>query len=170
MVCGEILTIYKELYKIEKEMRDKASDLRLAARQEQSKPLVEKLKEKVIELQDSLPPTNPLMKAVNYTLNHWEALVQFLDDPDFEIDNNTCERMIKSWVLVRKNALFCGSDRGGKAAAIHMSFISSCTRLGIDPLEYLSDVYSKINTVKYSELRELLPDRWAQSKDSKPPP
>jgi len=58
---------------------------------------VEKLKEKVIELQDSLPPTNPLMKAVNYTLNHWEALVQFLDDPDFEIDNNTCERMIKSW-------------------------------------------------------------------------
>lgn len=170
MICGEILGIYKELYKIEKEMRDKNSDLRLAARQEKSKPLVEKLKEKIIDLKDSLAPTNPLMKAVNYTLNHWEALIQFLNDPDFEIDNNASERMIKSWVLVRKNALFCGSDRGGKAAAIHMSFISSCNRLGIDPLEYLTDVYSKINTIKYSELRQLLPDRWAQNKDSKPPP
>jgi transposase len=170
MICGEILGIYKELYKIEKEMRDKDSVMRLAARQEQSKPLVEQLKEKIIALRDSMPPTNPLMKAVNYTLNHWEALIQFLNDPDFEIDNNSCERMIKTWVLVRKNALFCGSDRGGKAAAIHMSFISSCNRLGIDPHEYLTDVYSKINTMKYSELYQLLPDRWAKNKSSKPPP
>jgi transposase len=170
MICGEILGIYKELYKIEKEVRDKDRDLRLTARQEQSKPLVEKLKEKILELKDSLPPTNPLMKAVNYTLNHWDALIRFLDDPDFEIDNNTCERMIKSWVLVRKNAMFCGSDKGGKAAAIHLSFISSCNRLGIDPLEYLTDIYSKINNVNYSELRDLLPDRWQQKRNSKPPP
>lgn len=170
MICGEILGIYKELYKIEKEMRGKDANLRLSARQEQSKPLAEKLKEKILCLQDSLPPSNPLMKAVNYTLNHWEALIRFLEDPDFEIDNNTCERMIKSWVLVRKNAMFCGSDKGGKAAAIHLSFISSCNRLGIDPQEYLTDIYSKINTVKYSELRELLPDRWAQKRGGKPPP
>jgi hypothetical protein len=26
------------------------------------------------------------MKAVAYTLNHWDALVRFVDDPDFEID------------------------------------------------------------------------------------
>jgi transposase len=85
-------------------------------------------------------------------------------------DNNACERTIKSWVLVRKNILFVGSDAGGKAAAIHLSFIASCNRLGIDPLEYLTDVYTRINSMKTSELDQLLPDRWARNRASKPPP
>ena len=110
------------------------------------------------------------MKAVAYTLNHWDALVRFLSDPDFEIDNNTCEQTIKSWVLVRKNVLHIGSDAGGKAASIHLSFISSCNRLGIDPLEYLTDIYSRINETKTSELRQLLPDLWVQNRACKPPP
>ena len=142
VVCGEILEIYRELYKIEKEIRDKESDQRLAARQDRSKPLTDKLNEKLLGLKDSLNPTNPLMKAVAYTLTHWDALVRFLDDQDFEVDNNTCEQAIKSWVIIRKNSLFCGSDAGGKAAAIHLSFVSSCNRLGIDPLKYLTDVYT----------------------------
>jgi len=170
IICGEILEIYRELYKIEKSIRDKECAQRLDARQKKSKPLIATLHATILGLKDSLPPTNPLMKAVAYTLNHWDALVRFLDDPDFEIDNNACERTIKSWVLVRKNVLFVGSDAGGKAAAIHLSFISSCNRLGIDPLEYLTDVYTRINSMKTSELDQLLPDRWARNRASKPPP
>lgn len=170
MICSEILEIYRELYRIEKEIRNHDPKELLAARQTKSKPLTDKLKKKLLGLKDSFPPTNPLMKAVKYTLNHWDALVRFLDDPDFEIDNNACERTIKSWTLVRKNILFVGSDAGGKAAAIHLSFISSCNRLGIDPLEYLTDVYTRINTMKTSGLKQLLPDRWAQNRASKPPP
>jgi transposase len=170
VVCGEILDIYRELYKIEEEFRDQDSEKRLSARQGQSKFLVLQLHEKLLGLKDSLNPTNPLMKAVAYTLNHWDALVRFLDDPDFEIDNNACERMVKSWVLVRKNILFVGSDAGGKAAAIHLSFISSCNRLNIDPVEYLTDVYTRINSMKISELDQLLPNKWAMSRTSKSPP
>ena len=170
IVCGEILEIYRELYKVEKEIRKQDAERRLAARQEKSKPLTEKLHKKLLGLKDSLHPTNPLMKAVAYTLNHWDALVRFLSDPDFEIDNNTCEQTIKSWVLVRKNVLHIGSDAGGKAASIHLSFISSCNRLGIDPLEYLTDIYSRINETKTSELRQLLPDLWVQNRACKPPP
>jgi len=167
LVCGEILEIYRMLYDVEREIREQDFEARHSARQAKSKPLTEKLKEKLLELKDSLPPTNPLMKAVSYTLNHWTALNQFLDDADLEIDNNACERAIKAWVLVRKNILFTGSDRGGKAAAIHLSFIASCNRLGIDPLEYLTDVYSRINTMKTSELEQLLPDRWLKSKENR---
>jgi transposase len=170
MICGEILEIYRQLYKIEKDIRDKESAQRLDARQQKSKPLIAKLHATILSLKDSLNPTNPLMKAVAYTLNHWDALVRFIEDPDFEIDNNACERAIKSWVLVRKNILFVGSDAGGKAAAIHLSFIASCNRLGIDPLEYLTDVYTRINSMKTSELDQLLPDRWARNRASKPPP
>ena len=170
VICGEILDIYRELYKIEQDVRNKVPEQRLAARQSQSKPLTDKLYEKVVALKGSLNPTNPLMKAVAYTLNHWDALIRFLDDPDFEIDNNACERSIKLWVLIRKNSLFVGSDAGGKAAAIHLSFVSSCNRLAIDPLEYLTDVYTRINSMKTSELHQLLPHHWSESRSSKPPP
>jgi transposase len=170
VVAGEILEIYRELYQVEKEYRNRNPEQRLAARQERSKPLTAKLHAKLLVIKDSLNPTNPLMKAVAYTLNHWDALVRFLEDPDFPVDNNDTEQAIKSWVLVRKNALHVGSDAGGKAAAIHLSFISSCNRLGIDPLEYLTDIYSRINETKTSELRQLLPDLWVQNRACKPPP
>jgi transposase len=86
MVSSEILEIYRQLYKIEKDFRDKTSAQRLDARQNLSKPLIDKLRATILDLQGSLNPTNPLMKAVAYTLNHWDALVRFVDDPDFEID------------------------------------------------------------------------------------
>lgn len=162
VVCNEILDIYHQLYKVEKQIRDKDSATRKLARQDKSKPLTESLHKKLLDLKNTLNPTNPLMKAVNYSLNHWEALVRFLDDPDFDIDNNACERAIKGWVLVRKNALFVGSDRGGKAAAIHLSFIASCKRNKINPHEYLTDVFTRIGGMQAEELEQLLPDRWSK--------
>lgn len=170
LVCGEILDIYRGLYKVEKDVRYKNPAQRLAARQEISRGLTEKLKTILLTLKDTLPPTNPLMKAVTYTLNHWDALVRFLDDPDFQIDNNACERSIKAWVLVRKNILFVGSDAGGKAAAIHLSFISSCIRNGLDPAKYFADVLARINSTSTGKLRQLLPDRWSPKNNAKPPP
>jgi transposase len=170
LVCGEILDIYHKLYKVEQDVRDKEPDQRLEARQQVSKGLTETLKEKLLSLKDTLPPTNPLMKAVAYTLTHWDALVRFLDDPDFEIDNNACERSIKSWVLVRKNVMFVGSDAGGRAAAIHLSFISSCVRNGIDPVKYFADVLARINSMTTGQLHQILPDRWTQERNCKPPP
>ena len=162
--CDEILVIYRTLYAVEKEIRGKEPAEKLAKRQAKSKPIADELHQKLLALKDTLNPTSKLMEAVNYTLNHWIALTRFLDDPDFEIDNNACERAIKDWVLVRKNALFVGSDAGGKAAAIHLSFMASCKRNNVDPLAYLTDVFTRINAMKTSELDQLLPDRWVKGK------
>ena len=40
----------------------------------------------------------------------------------------------------RKNWLFCGSDGGGRTAAIQLSVTATCKGLGIDPFAYLRDV------------------------------
>jgi hypothetical protein len=53
---------------------------------------------------------------------------------------------------------------GGKAAAIHLSFMASCKANKINPVEYLTDVFSRINDLKTSELEQLLPNRWAKSR------
>jgi hypothetical protein len=107
------------------------------------------------------------MEATAYALKHWNALTRFLDNPQIDIDNNASEREIKDFVLARKNFLFAGSDRGGKAAAIHMSLIASCKRVGINPVEYLTDVFTRINSLKTSELHQLLPDRWSEQQKQK---
>ena len=165
--CNEILNIYGELYGIEKDIKNKTPEERLTARQTKSQPLMNTLHLKLVDLKDTLNPTNPLMGAVNYALDHWTALTRFLDDPDLDIDNNASERAIKSFVLMRKNSLFVGSDAGGIAAATHLSFIASCKRNDINPVEYLTDVFTRINSMKTSELPQLLPHRWAEIQKSK---
>jgi hypothetical protein len=161
--CMTVLDIYRDLYLIEDATAKKSPGERLAMRRRKSKPLVKKLRKVLMALQNKFPPTNGLMEAVHYTLNHWLALTRFLKDGDLDIDNNACERAIKAFVLTRKNFLFAGSDEGGRAAAILLSFIATCDMQGINAIEYLSDVFSRINNMKVSELPSLLPNRWAQA-------
>jgi len=163
-ICDDVLDIYEKLYEIERKFHQKAPAVILAARRKFSKPLIKALYTKIRALKGALNPTHALMSAVDYTLNHWIALCRFLKNPDIDLDNNIAERAIKDFVLMRKNSLFVGSDAGGKAAAIHLSFMASCKANNINPVEYLTDVFTRINSLKTSELHQLLPNQWAKSK------
>jgi transposase len=103
--CNIVLDIYRDLYQIEREIKNKSAAYRLAMRRRKSKHLIKLLRKVVLRAKGNLHPTNELMKAINYTLNHWRALTRFLKNPDIAIDNNESERAIKCWVLVRKNSL-----------------------------------------------------------------
>jgi transposase len=170
--CLEILDIYNKLYAVEDKVRNMSPEDRLDQRKTVSAPLFAKLKKKLLKLQLTLTPKDPLMGAINYTLNHWVALTRFLKDPDLSICNNASERAVKQFVLARKNFLFAGSDAGGSAAAVHLSLVVSAKRNGIDPLAYMTDVLTRINSLKTSELEQLLPDNWAKihAQTSKLPP
>lgn len=159
-VCGKILDLFGSLYALEEKIRNTNSAHRLAVRQTKSKPLTKKLRKILRALEGTLIPTDPLADAVAYALKHWIALTRFLGHPELEIDNNASERAIKDFVLMRKNSLFAGSDEGGRAADVHLSIMASCKRNKIDPIAYLTDVFSRINTMKTSEIEQLLPDRW----------
>jgi transposase len=156
-----VLDIYNDLYAIEREIKDQPSPFRLAMRRRKSKPLTKVLRKIIVRAKEALHPTHELMKAINYTLKHWLALTRFLKDPDIAIDNNESERAIKTWVLVRKNSLFAGSDEGAKAIAVHLSFIATAKRNGINPVDWYADVLSRINSLKTSELQQLLPQNWS---------
>ena len=162
VACNYILNIYEKLYDVEREFKDSSPAQRLAARRSRSKPLIKKLRRKIDSLKRTLNPTSPLLLAIEYTLNHWIALTRFLKDPDLDIDNNLAEQAIKTFVLMRKNSLFVGSDVGGKAAAIHLSFLASCAQNKIDPVAYLTDVFTRISTTPPEQLSQLLPNHWAQ--------
>lgn len=105
----------------------------------------------------------PIGEAVNYALNNWTALTRYLDDGDLDIDNNTAEQALRGIAIGRKNWLFLGNDRGGRAAAIHYTLIQSAKRHGIDPFAYLRDALLRITTEPDVDPRQLLPDRWKAS-------
>ena len=71
------------------------------------------------------------------------------------IDNNALERNWRQPSLNRKNCLFVGSDRGGNWAATMFSITQSCRLIGLDPFQYLIDIFAVLHTGRkdYGNLR-----------------
>ena len=76
------------------------------------------------------------------------------------LDNNVAERAVRPLAIGRKNWLFFGSPESGEAGAILLSFIQTCRGLGINPREYLEDIFRRLMSHNSQRLHELLPDQW----------
>lgn len=81
----------------------------------------------------------------------------YLDNGFLELDNNSAERAMKPVALGRKNWMFAGSQRGGKAMAIAFSLIETAKLNKVDPQAWLTDVLSRIADHKITKLGELMP-------------
>ena len=55
---------------------------------------------------------------------------------------------------------FFGSDRGGRAAAVLLSFVATCKRCGVEPFAWFCDVLTRIATYPVNRLAELPPHNW----------
>jgi len=148
------------LYRIEADARDLTAEQRLKMRQERSRPLCEELHIWLQLERRRVPDGSGIANAIDYSLNRWAALTRFLLDGDVPIDNNHLENQMRPWGIGRKNWLFVGSERGGRAAALFMSLVKSCKDCEINPWEYLDDVLRRIMSHPVNRLRELLPDQW----------
>jgi hypothetical protein len=159
----------KSLYEVEHEAREKnlsPAELR-ALRQEKTKPLLEKFGDWLREERQKVLPKSPIGQAIAYTVSNWQALNRYVEDGELDPDNNAAERALRCIAVGRKNWLFAGNDRGGRAAAVLYSLIQTCKSLKLDPYGYLRDILSRIADHPVCRLSELLPDQWAAThKDS----
>src|SRR5690606_27334266 len=108
----------------------------------------------------TLLPQSTLGKAVNYFLNDYDALIGYLDDGRFEIDNNLVENSIRPTAVGRKRWLFIGHPNAGWRSAVIYSILVSCRRRGINPRHYLTDVLLLLPAIKIAEIDILLPEHW----------
>jgi transposase len=154
------------LYQIEAEIRGTSAEHRRSVRQQRSRPLVEAMHEWLVQQLGRISGSSKLAEAIRYSLSHWLGLTRFLDDGRLELDTNTVERAIKPIVMTRKNALFAGSDSGGRHWSIVASLIQSAKLNDIDPLAWLTDLLTRIVTgqTKHNELASLLPWNWRDTK------
>jgi hypothetical protein len=149
----------KELYKVEHEARELSAEERKGLRQERSKPVLVSFREWLEAEQAKVLPKSPMGMAISYALSNRVALERYTENGDLDPDNNEAEREIRPVAVGRKNWLFCGSDNGGRTAAILMSICASCRRHDVDPWAYMRDVLVRVSVEPASRIRELLPDR-----------
>jgi hypothetical protein len=116
----------------------------------------------LLDHQDAVPPKGLLGKAISYTLKNWEALIVYLERGDLEIDNNATERCIKPFAVGRKNWYFKGCVKGAKASASIYSLIETAKSCGLNPYDYLKDVFIRlpIKIAAGESLEDLLPYNW----------
>jgi transposase len=160
---GPVLLLIAQLYRVEEQGRALSSQERLGLRQLESRPILDKLHDYLLETQAEVLPKSPAGRAVRYTLKNWTALNRYCEDGDLEIDNNATERAIRGIAVGRNNWVFFGSDEGGNTAAVLRSFVASCQRVGVEPFAWFKDILSRIADHPITRLAELLPHNWASA-------
>ena len=129
-------------------------------RQERSRPLVIELQTWLREQRARLSRNSDTTKAINYSLNRWDAFIRFLDDGRLCMSNNAAERELRAVALGRKNWTFAGSDEGGRRAAAIYTLIATAKLNNIDPQAWLADMLARLPDHPAKRIHELLPWNW----------
>jgi transposase len=156
----DIMARIAQLYKLEAAWVEMEPGERARQRQLHARPAVDDIFGRINELMPATLPSEPLRKAMDYALNQRKALYRYIEDGRLKPDNNTAENAIRPLALGRKNWLFTGSERGGRATALFLGLIQSCKACDVNPWEYFNDMLRRIMSHPANRLRELLPDQW----------
>lgn len=150
--CAHVLDTIKQVYKYEAATVEQKMppQQRLRYHQDRSRPLMDGLKlwmEQQIE-NKQVEPNSGLGSAIKYELKHWNELTLFLRMPGAPIDNNVCERILKTAIRHRDNSLFYRTHNGAKVGDFFMSVIQTCRLNGKDPFHYLTTIRRCLKQVR----------------------
>lgn len=141
-LAGRVRTKISKLYKIEKTAAGLPAEARLAIRQEQSLPILDEIHAELLKAEGRAH--GELKKAINYTLNAFDALRRFVFDGRLEIDNNPIERCMRLIALTKKNSIGAGSHEAAQVWAIFYTLIESARLNRVNPRAYLNWVVEAI--------------------------
>ena len=182
-LAHEALAWIWQLYDIEDRLADATVEGRRQTRMRESVPILDRLHERLVEVQPTVRPAAKLYEAIGYLLNRWEAMIRFTTDGRYAIDNNAAERSIRPSVIGKKNYEFFGSDRGGEAGCTWYTLIQSARHNHVRVLPYLNDLLTQLPRIvpeylrvgeaetafdslsvgQVDDLTSLLPDRWLEA-------
>jgi len=163
----EALDLINSMYSVEHEAERRkivGTQAHLALRRDYTRPVFVRLLLLARELRRAHGPKTLLGRAARYTWNNQRYLGRALHDVRIPLDNNRAENAMRIVALGRKAFLFVHSEDAGKELALLYSLVISCTRVGVNPVEYIADVLDRIDKTADDHYVDLLPDRW------KPPP
>jgi transposase len=164
--AGLVLRQLQYLYRLEQEMRDKGLPAKLRQRERQWKaaPVIARIGRMLEVMKRRHLPASLMGRAISYTRALWPLLGTYLRDGRVEIDNNLVENAIRPTAVGKKNWLFIGQAEAGERSAIIYTIIGNCRQHGLDPQEYLRDVFTRMPMMSAKEYPSLDPARYAEAK------
>ncbi len=152
------LAYIQKLYAIEQRAKDNPPDKRYEVRQNEAKPILEKLKAWMEKSLLTVPPKTAIGKALVYLNNQWPRLIGYVDKGFYPIDNNAAERAIRPFTIGRKNWMFSKSQAGAKASANLYSVIETAKANNVNIYDYLQHVFKELpNAQRVEDIEALLP-------------
>jgi len=154
------------LYRVENTLRETPALDRRTLRQKESVPVLSRMRLELMSEQPKHLPQSLTRKAIDYTLARWDKLTVYTGHSALEIDNNLVENAIRPTAVGKKNWLFFGGANGGQTSAIIYSLLGSCTALGINPEEYLRDVFAALPEMTNQTAKEWTPSAWQTQRNA----
>lgn len=158
-VASYVLTRYREIYKYEDEFKrlnlDKESKEK--KRRELILPIMEEMKKRLLFEKQKLFEGNPLYKAIQYFLNHYDKLIVFISDGNLPPDTNSVENAIRPIATGRKTWQFAGSKKGAEASAILFTYIENAKLCKLEPYRCLAYALHQLAINPNTDPRTLTP-------------
>ena len=134
--------------------------------------MLKELKSWMNETLTQVSAKSPIALAIGYSLGHWTALTNFVDDGRIDAHNNTAERALRG-VAHRTQELPArrlGRGRPNGGGDVHATGLRPCST-GVNPQRYLRHVLERIADHPSNRIDELLPwavaAKWADDTKSK---
>ena len=159
--ASHVLTEMQKLYALERQGKENelSADELYGLRQREAGPILDGLKEWMLENYKDVLPQSAIGQGIFYSLQRWDKLSIYTTDGRLRIDNNLVENAIRPVAIGRKNYLFAGSHNGARRAAMLYSFLGTCKMNHVNPFDWLKDVLIKIPDHPVNKLELLLPKR-----------
>ena len=106
-------------------------------RRNESAPLVTALETWLREEGAKLSRSAEVRKPIDYMLSRRDRFAASLEDGRICLTNNAAERALRGFAITRKNAIFAGSDGGGRAWATIATLLTTAKINGVDPYAWL---------------------------------
>lgn len=161
---AEALAFIRQLFLIEREIKELSLDQRKEQRAKRSQPLLEEFHRWLEATAPQALPKSPLGAALGYAMRQWKALSRYAATGDLPIDNGRSERALRTVAVGRKNWMFAGSDEGAQRAATLYSLLATCRLHEIDSFAYLRDLLEQLPTHPLAELATLTPLAWKRER------
>ncbi len=159
------LGFIRQLYAIERLIKNQSPEERKACRDQRSRPLLAQFRQWIDETLMLAETRDGLLKtAYTYLVNQWPKLLVYLEDGRLHIDNNHAERFNRPIAQGRKQWLFAQSEAGAHATAAWYSVIATAKANGWEPYHYLKELFTRLPQYlqEGKPLDDLMP--WAMPK------
>src|SRR5574344_2171049 len=149
--CMDVIETIAELFDVE--YTSKLANMNALERKEErhrrSVPILTRLYGMLKTMsKDLVLMSNTMMaKAINYILNQWQSLRNFILNGKVEISNNLVEQRMKTIKLAMKNSQNIGSEEAAERHAFMHSMFESCHLNRIRPMDYFSDLFQCYRTL-----------------------